>query len=85
MLFAPLIVIEQASWHVYRAGASGIAIWTEYEIGGARYTDLSVLVPERTLVPRDRIAHGIQTSIRGVARYEVATRLTDAGYKVDLA
>ncbi len=82
MLFAPLIIVDQASWHVRREARAGTAIWTEYTLDGARYTDLTVLVPERTLIPRDRIAHGVRASCRGLERDDVVDWLGRAGFQI---
>lgn len=82
MPFAALKVLEQACWVVRRGDAAGVAIWTEYEIGGARDTELVVLAPERVLLPRDRIAHGVRDAVRGLTRERAAQWLEEAGYRM---
>lgn len=76
------LVVDQRAVTVAGADHRGVAVWTEYEIDGRRYTEVVVLAPERTLLPRDRIAHGVRAWERNVAREALEPWLARVGYEV---
>lgn len=73
-------VLEQAAWVVIHAAHRGVAIWTAHQISGKRRTQLIVLAPERTLLPRDSIAHGVKAHANGIERADVEAWLVAHGY-----
>ncbi|MBI5549142.1 MAG: hypothetical protein HY901_35095 [Deltaproteobacteria bacterium] len=75
-------VTKQEAFVVTNGANNRLAFWMEYEVGGRRATTIAIIKPTRTLVPRDGMGFGIETTESNVSRVDVEAWFESCGYRV---
>lgn len=68
--------------YVERGGQRYLAEWIEYEAGSVKRTHLAVLRYEATLIPRTKVAVGLEVSRYDLGVEEARAWLVGAGYRI---
>jgi hypothetical protein len=63
-------------------GGVRLVVWTAWESRGRRRSEVMVFRIVRTLLPRDRIGHAVESSMSDVPEEDLETWLMSHGYEM---